>query len=104
MSDDKITELPVKRRKETGKLMLIPKRDGCIHFPASFEIDVNGNKCKCKLCGGEVSPWFVLEKLMQNESRWNQTREAYNEEMKRLKERSSTKCGHCGKMTPISRR
>lgn len=47
---------------------------------------------------------FVLKMLMQAESRWNQTRESYQEEMKRLRERSRTKCQHCGQMTRISGR
>ena len=46
---------------------------------------------------------FVLESLMHQESRWMRTREAYQEEMKRLDERSRTKCQHCGQMTRISR-
>ena len=105
MSDDKITQLPVKPKADTGHLMLVPPpADGCRHFPASYEIDVDGGKCKCKKCGGEVSPWFVLEKLMHHESTWNRTREAYQDEMMRLKERSRTKCDHCGKMTRVSNR
>ena len=49
MSDDKITQLPVKPKADTGHLMLVPPpADGCRHFPASYEIDVDGGKCKCK--------------------------------------------------------
>lgn len=47
---------------------------------------------------------FVLERLMQKESRWRETRMGYQEDMRRLAERSSTKCQHCHKMTRISRR
>ncbi len=76
----------------------------CRHYFGPFEVDVDGAKCKCKACGGEVSPIFVLEQLMRDESRWNRTRTAYLDEMKRLGERSRTKCEHCEKMTRISRR
>ena len=105
MSHDKITPLPVKPKADTGHLMLVPPPyEGCKHLGVSFEVDVDGGKCKCKTCGGEVSPWFVLKALMQRESQWNRTREAYQDEMKRLGERSRTKCDHCGKMTQISHR
>lgn len=67
------------------------------------EVDLKGGKCKCLKCGGEVGPMFVLEQLMHKESQWMQTRAAYQDEMRRLDERSSTKCQHCDKMTRISR-
>ena len=79
MSDDKITKLPVKPKADTGHLMLVPPPAGCNHYPASFEVDLDGGRCKCKSCGGEVSPIFVLKMLMQEESRWNRTREAYGD-------------------------
>lgn len=105
MSDDKITTLPVKQRPDKGHLMLVPPTENtCNHWPSQFEVDANAAKCRCKKCGAEVSAMFVLERLMLDESRWNQTREAYQDEMKRLKERSRTKCDHCGKMTRVSNR
>lgn len=104
MTDDKITTLPIKPKADTGHLMLVPPSAGCPHFPANYEIDVDAGRCRCKICGGEVSPWFVLKMLMHHESTWNRTREAYQDEMKRLRERSKTKCDHCGKMTRISNR
>jgi hypothetical protein len=94
-------------RKEPpdGRLMLVPPPFGrCIHFNTSFEIDEDAGKCKCLGCGEEVSPMFVLKALMNMESRWMRTREAYQAEMRRLAERESTKCRHCGKMTRISNR
>lgn len=75
----------------------------CIHFSTSFEIDVDGQKCKCLSCQAEVSPWFVLKRLMAEESRWRTARGAYLDQMKRLAERSRTKCDHCSQMTRISR-
>ncbi len=47
---------------------------------------------------------FVLRRLASEETSWKRHREVYIDEMKRLKERSRTKCYHCGKMTEISRK
>lgn len=91
----------------TGERMLVevPQTGACQHnWNVSFEVDVKAGKCKCLGCGGEVSPIFVLEELMKKESQWNRSRTAYIDEMKRLAERSSTKCHACGKMTRISSR
>lgn len=105
MGEDKITRLPVKPKHGTGNLMLVPPPPGkCNHFNASFEVDVDAAECTCSRCGEKVTPIFVLNELMRLESQWNRTRESYADEMKRLRERSSTKCIHCGKMTRISHR
>lgn len=102
-ADDNIVSLPVRPKANTGNLMLVPPPLGkCQHFNASFEVDVDAGECTCSKCGEKVSPIFVLQQLMHHESRWNRTREAYQEEMRRLEERSRTKCDHCGKMTRIS--
>ncbi len=105
MSDDKIPVLPVKHKAELRHLTLVPpERAGCLHYPAQFTVDVNAAKCFCRKCNAEVSPMFVLERLMNQESQWNRTRESYQDEMRRLAERSRTKCQHCGKQTRISHR
>ena len=104
MTDD-ILRLKVARKEPPdGKLMLVPAPlNKCIHFNSSFEIDEKAGKCKCLKCGEEVSAMFVLKRLMGLESQWMNTRKAYQVEMKRLEERSRTKCQHCGKVTRISR-
>ncbi len=106
MSDDKdIPRLPVRNKQEdSGKLFLAPPPPKkCCHFKSSFEVDVEANKCSCRECGGDVSPMFVLEQLMKKESLWRRSLSNYQDQMKRLKERSRTKCQHCKKMTQISR-
>lgn len=106
VTGDNILQLPVKQREpvdESRFLVPVPVAT-CIHFQGPFEVDVDGGKCKCLKCGGEVSPIFVLKQLMHQESRWMRTRAAYLDEMKRLAERSRTKCQHCGEMTKVSRR
>lgn len=98
--------LPVKRiAPPDGKLMLVPPPyTKCNHYDAQFEVDENSGDCKCLQCGERVTAIFVLTRLMQTESRWMRTRQAYQDEMKRLQERSRTKCEHCHKMTRISHR
>ena len=93
MSKDKIPELPVKNKKnEAGKLFLTkPPAGKCGHYNSGFTIDVNAGKCFCNDCKEEVSPMFVLERLMHQESRWMQSREQYQDEMKRLSRRSKTR-------------
>ena len=92
-----ILKLPVTPRAPVSDERLL-------HSNGPFEVDDKAGKCKCLRCGGEVSPMFVLEQLMRQESTWMRTRAAYQDKMKRLDERSSTKCQHCGQMTRISRR
>lgn len=105
-SGAEVTALPVKHKAPPdGSLMLVPPpASKCIHWNTSFEIDDDAGKCKCLGCGEEVSPMFVLGRLMQLESQWMRTRAAHQDEMRRLRERSRTKCDHCGKITRISSR
>lgn len=100
-----ILELPVKPRAsaDDGPMLQPVPYSHCNHLFATFEIDMDAQKCRCKKCNEEVSPMFVLQQLMKTESRWMRQREAYQDEMKRLAERSRTKCRHCGEMTEISR-
>lgn len=100
-----IAQLPVKYKKPLdGERFLVPVDPGkCSHFNGPFEIDTKGNKCTCKRCGEQVGAMYVLEQLMKAESRWMQTLATYQEDMKRMDERSRTKCDNCGKITRISR-
>lgn len=101
-----VLKLPVKKTEPPGDRMLqpVPYAGRCAHRNTTFEIDLAAGDCKCLGCGERVTAIFVLEKLMQEESRWMRTRAAYQDEMKRLKERERTKCQHCGQMTRISQR
>ena len=104
-SGTNIAQIPVKYKKPTdGERFLVPVDPGkCSHFNGPFEIDIKGDKCTCKRCGEQVGAMYVLEQLMKTESRWMQTLATYQEDMKRMDERSRTKCDHCGKITRISR-
>lgn len=99
-----VTALPVKHKEPPaeGRFLVPVEPRACRHYRGPFEVNADAGKCFCKQCGGEVSPMFVLERLMLEESKWNQTRQAYQAEMARLSERSRTKCQHCHQMTRIS--
>lgn len=103
--DTPILHLPVRNKRDDDKgAQLVAVDFGvCTHFNATYVVDQKAGKCVCKDCGGEVSPMFVLEQLMHEESKWLRTRAGYQDEMRRLAERSSTKCRKCGAMTRISK-
>lgn len=102
-----VLKLPVKKSEPPdGSRMLapVPYMGRCSHWNTTFEVDPDAGDCKCLGCGERVTAIFVLKQLMDEESRWMRARAAYQDEMKRLKERERTKCQHCGEMTRISRR
>lgn len=103
---DNVHALPVKPRPlpEEGAMLQPVPAGQCAHLLTAFTIDLDAGKCFCKTCSGEVSPMFVLAQLMKQESRWMRTMATYQDQMKRLAERSRTKCQHCGQMTRIGGR
>ena len=76
--------------------------DRMVH--ASYQIREGETEVECSLCQTRLDPMFVLRALATEEMQWHRSRARYIDEMKRLKERSRTKCLHCGQMTEISRR
>lgn len=73
-------------------------------FHGQFQIDSSLDYVTCGLCQERLNPMYVLKRLAMQDSKFRENNEKYNEEMKRLKERSKTKCEHCGQMTGISHR
>lgn len=104
-SSDKVTVLPVQFKQPPGDdapfLVVEPGR--CGHY-GPFAVNDRLDTVTCKACGERLNPMYVLKLLAQQETRWHLMRQTYQEEMARLKERSRTKCQHCGEMTAISRR
>lgn len=93
MSEDKVKPIGVRHRDNAqGKFLVMPEPAKCSHWMGPFEVDSKQGKCKCKACGAEVSPMFVLDQLMSEESKWRRLHEVYQDEMKRLGERRLTKC------------
>jgi hypothetical protein len=122
-SDDKIKPLPVKFKKPPGDeppfLKVVHYGGPCNHqwfwrgdptsadsrmVNVTYLIREGETEVECSNCGTKLDPMWVLRRMATEETQWLRTRERYMDEMKRLRERSRTKCWHCGKMTEISRR
>lgn len=105
--ESKITKLPVRfKHKDEERTLLQPwevvGKKSCYH--RQFIVDDKKAEVECADCGEKLNPIWVLAYLCNRESQWKESRRRYQEEMKRLDERSRTKCEHCEKMTRISRR
>lgn len=104
--DGKIVELNVRfKNTDPDRELVLPYEVGkrsCHH--RSFIVDESKAEVECADCGEKVNPMWALTRLCTRESRWHQAHDRYQDEMKRINERSRTKCDHCGKMTRISRR
>ena|SRR5271166_6226952 len=105
--DNNIKQLPVKfKRPIPDRTFLRPyevgKIDKCWH--RQFIIDPAKAEVECAECGERLDPMWVLTQLASQDHTFNATSRRYHDEMKRLDDRSRTKCYNCGAMTPISRR
>lgn len=81
---------------------LVPAPAGCSHYNGPFQVSEKLDEVTCGRCNAKLNPMWVLSKLMHAESRWHENMARYQGEMKRLSERSKTKCEHCKQMTKIS--
>ncbi len=97
-----VIDLPVsnRRQEENGMSLVKSKPQPCGHY-RSFDINTDSDRCFCRDCGAEVSPIFVIKRMMAQESLWTRSRDRYMEDMKKLSERKRVKCQHCGKMAKI---
>ncbi len=120
--DDKVKPIPVKFKKAPDSddppfLTVVSKwgddKGSCDHrsyyadgrmVPVTYGLREGETEIECGRCHTRLDPMFVLRRLASEETSWKRHREVYIDEMKRLKERSRTKCYHCGKMTEISRK
>lgn len=108
MSDDKITQFPIKHKKPTpeDRTLLSPHEVGkfgkCQH--PSFVVDEALAEVECAVCKEKLNPVWVLARLASKDRRMHEASIRYREEMARLAERERTKCQHCGQITRISRR
>ena len=119
MDDDNVKAIGVKFKAPPGddapQLTLVSQwsKDGCNH--RSYYADGRMNavtyylrdgetEVECSRCNTRLDPMFVLKILATEETQWSRVRARYLDEMKRLAERTRTKCMHCGNMTEISRR
>lgn len=98
---DNVTELPVKRRTTSTERVLTEVRSyACRH--TRFVVDEKLEQVECADCKERLSPIYALLQLCRQETRYHELHARYQDELKRLGERSRTKCRHCGQMTPIS--
>lgn len=85
----------------------IQRHEPCIHSPlmgASYVVDEKLAEVECGKCGAKLNPMWVLAQIASHDRRLHEAQARYQDEQKRLAERSKTKCQHCQKMTRISRR
>ncbi|WP_230681553.1 hypothetical protein [Burkholderia vietnamiensis] len=101
--DTNVTLLPVKPRNELGheRVLQTVLTHKCWH--RRFIVDEQAEKVLCADCKEPLNPMWVLVQLSNQETRYHALHDRYQDELKRLKERSRTKCRHCGNMTPISK-
>lgn len=107
-SETNVTKLPVqfKNQGPEERTLLRPwevgKTGTCQH--PKFVVDDKKLEVECGVCAEKLNPMWVLAHLAAHDARIHAASKRYAEEMKRLSDRSKTKCHHCGKMTWISRR
>ena len=108
--ESKVTKIPVNFKKTDQEQSLLDpydlphsvRKSKCFH--KKFVVDESLAEVECADCGEKLNPMWVLRELCKKESIWRRAARRYSDEMKRLKERSRTKCYSCGAMTPISKR
>ena len=99
---DNIKDIGVKfKRPAEEDRMLKAVRDygGCVNH--QYLIDEELSEVSCAKCDKKFNPMAVLVKLANREGTWKANQKRSQELMKKLEERTSTKCNHCGKMTKI---
>ena len=104
-----VAQLPVKFKKpapEDRTVLHLHEvgRSGCMHLFVSYLVDESAAEVECSKCGAKLNPMWVLSRLATEDRRMREAASRYQDELKRLKERSRTKCMHCRKMTLISDR
>lgn len=94
--------LPVTPRDNSTDRVLTEVRSyECQHN--RFTIDEKLQEVECRDCKEKLSPMYALLALARQETRYHELHARYQDEMKRLAERSKTKCQHCGQMSRISK-
>jgi DNA-directed RNA polymerase subunit RPC12/RpoP len=88
--------------KDTGRVLQIAPGMKCWH--KRFIIDETLDTVECRDCGEKLNPMYALKTLARQESQYHQYHARYQDELRRLSERSKTKCEHCRKMTRISQK
>jgi Zn finger protein HypA/HybF involved in hydrogenase expression len=77
---------------------------GSVMKRVTYLVDEAAAEVECSNCKGKLNPMWVLARLAHHETQYHEASRRYQDEMKRLSERSRTRCDKCGSMTRISRR
>lgn len=115
--DDNVKKLPIRFKEppsDSDPMLKIVNSigQGCDHrltwkggrmISVAYNIREGETEVECGNCGTRLDPMFVLRRLATEETKFEQNRQRYQDEMRRLSERQRTTCDHCGKMTRISR-
>lgn len=104
--DDDVTKLPVRfKQRAPDRTLVRPfevlRGTKCSHLYVTYLIDESSAEVECGQCGEKLNPMWVLRRLANEDRRFAEAHETYQDEMRRLNERSRAKCEHCGKMTRI---
>lgn len=102
MSDDKITQLPVKHRKpavDPNASLQVVYSYACQH--GNFLVDEKLGEVECGICKAKLNPIWVLAQIAMVESQLSTRWASLKAEIELMKPRLKTKCDHCGKLTPI---
>lgn len=103
--EENVVQLKVPFKKPVPEEpFLVVEHSPCSHFNGPFLVDPDKAEVTCGRCKEKLNPMFVLKQLAYQETSWHEHFKRYQEDMQRLRERSRTKCQHCGQMTRISHR
>lgn len=97
---DKILHFSPRPEAERSVIRKHPEPRSCRHDV--FHVDERHGEVVCGDCGEKLNPIWALLQVAQQESHYLRMHKRYTEEVKRLSERSRTKCQHCGHVTRIS--
>jgi hypothetical protein len=99
-----VHELPIRPRRDLGeeRVLRAVHTGQCWHHHG-FTVDDQLAEVTCVGCGEKLNPMWVLGELARRENRYHELHARYHDELKRLADRSRTKCEHCDQMTRISR-
>jgi hypothetical protein len=104
MTEDDTAEVfqfPFKRIEDTNRVLTVVSPYGAKCPHKRFTIDEKLALVECSDCKERLDPIYALKTLAQQEGRYHELHTRYADQMKRLGERSRTKCEHCQKMTRI---
>lgn len=95
-----VSDLPVDPDSD-APFFAAPGPGGCKHLCVPYNVDLARGICTCSKCKATLSPFFVLQKLMSQESLWRNSGKRAKEAAEVVINKRSCKCIHCGKMTTI---